>query len=68
MVLPSAEGVASVQEAAKMESSSDQTAGAPNPILAAPSDQSIDESPTSSPQKQKNRCDTCRKRVGLTGK
>jgi len=28
---------------------------------------SAEPSPTSSPQKQKNRCDICRKKVGLTG-
>lgn len=32
-----------------------------------PEEKSAESSPSSSPQKQKNRCDTCRKRVGLTG-
>jgi len=33
-----------------------------------PEEKSADSSPSSSPQKQqKNRCDSCRKRVGLTG-
>lgn len=33
----------------------------------APEEKSAESSPSSSPQKQKNRCDSCRKRVGLTG-
>jgi len=36
-------------------------------VMESPDDKSAETTPTSSPQKQKNRCDVCRKRVGLTG-
>jgi len=43
------------------------SASAEDCATLAPDGPSEDTSPSASPQKQKNRCDNCRKRVGLTG-